>query len=232
MKDFIGIVLLGVGGYLIYEWLFGTSTGTTTTTTTPSTPVPTTANTTQNTTTGSTTGNQGGSNNTPITNELLLQAMVLQAAQANSVMQQQAAANGGQYMGTVSQWNYLLDQVTGGNGSDDLVSYPQDTGAPVSINTYFSWRSAAGLSGLGRVYASGYHGLGAMGTIGAIRLPMIQNGNGNPQWYPEFSSPNPWGLRGGWGVRGLGAVGQGYGINALRLNSDATAYELAIKRFG
>ena len=223
MKDALGIILLGIGGYVLYEWLYGSSTQTQTVTmATPTVPPSvTTANSTQNTTVGSTSGNQAGQNSQPNVSQSTLAAMLLAAANNNSIMVSQGM------VGSVSQWNYLFTQVTG-DSVDVLVDYPADTGGNIDLATYLQWRQnvgLAGLCGLGRVYMSGWAGRGFGGLdrldgLGSFYMsPNFPTGLNSEPYYPTFSHP------------GLGIVGQGYGINQNRINAGASFYELADKRF-
>jgi len=178
MKDMLGIGLVAVGGYLLYEWFFAPQVVAAT--------VPTTSNTTAN---QNTSDNQiinpsgAGSNSNPVSNNNIVKSQLVSAAMQN---QQFDNSHPGNPMGTYWQWNYIYMQVTGVPQSAGPIG---DPGMKLTVDGYMGMRGQNGLSGLGmgRVWVSGYGG--------------------------------------------MGAIGAGYGINQLRLSPDATAYEMANKRF-
>ena len=207
-SNIVGFVLLGVGAYLLYKWWTTPAAGATATTGTgaplsiPGTNAPgvntTVSNPVQPTTT--TTGTVATQPPPTITSDV---ANKMYAALNMTPIQ----TNGQPTVLNMDQWLWAYQNVTGVSISPSVASTMDATlqgqgmsrTTPISlvafgIVLFGSIQGMHGIDGLGlgRVYASGYGGIGYGGMVG------------------------------------LGAIGQGYNINALR-DSNATWYERANK---
>jgi hypothetical protein len=169
-------ILLGVGGYFIYEMFFATPAATTT----PAVPVvPATtpaAVSTANTTTNTTVATASTTTPTPVSTPV----QSVPAAWANIVTLLTAAGGAGPL--TADQWSYYYNIIqtvpTTAVQMDNILTnlgFSQaNRGGPITaqqfVNALAATTGMSGLGGLGRVYVSGFHGpmvVKGLGTIGA-----------------------------------------------------------------
>jgi hypothetical protein len=174
-SNILEYILLGVGGFVIYEMFFATPAATTT----PAVPVvPATTPapvTTANTTTNTTTATQS---TTPATPAVPVQTVP--AAWASIVTLLTAAGGAGPL--TADQWSYYYNIIqttpTSATMMDNILTnlgFSQaNRGGPITaqqfVNALATATGMSGLGGLGRVYVSGFHGpmvVKGLGTIGA-----------------------------------------------------------------
>jgi hypothetical protein len=127
-------LLLALGGYVLYEYLYGTPT--TTTSAQGGTTVATGANPPTGGTTVTTTPPSGGTGGS---------GSVAPPKTGVSAQSLQAAA-GKNTMLTADQWNYFYSKISGVHQTADLFA----TGSraqPIDVNTYLARRATAGLGG-------------------------------------------------------------------------------------
>lgn len=186
MKDIGWLVLLGVGGYVLYEMFYGASTTTTATTTAGSgTPV-STGTTGATNSTSTVAANQPATSSSPQATDTYtygpggstlasLKAYVHAAALTDSNFVTMASGQyAGQLMGTPYHWNYYVN-----------LGEPSTVGNPLTTSMFAGTNAATGLSnsitedqfwaGIGPSLASyGLSGLRGLGLIANNVNPYLQ----------------------------------------------------------
>lgn len=122
MNEFLKVAAIGVGGYFLYEWLFGTTTTTVAATTTPS----------SNTVAVPVTTVPAPTAVYPLPSASALQAV---AGAANTML-------------NFYQWNYYYSQLTGRPTTWPINT---NTTTLMTVNAYLSILGANGVSGLGEI---------------------------------------------------------------------------------
>jgi len=168
MKDALGMVLLAGGAFAIYEIFFK---GASAPVTSGGTVQPTTANTNTNTV---------AQNQTVESTNPTVMANPIVNASPQSLSQLLSAAAGNPMFGlTADEWSYYYARLTGRNQIDpntfnSMLNKAGITDStrnnPMTADYFVGMLSSVGLSGLGRVYVSGYNGPivpRGLGVIGA-----------------------------------------------------------------
>jgi hypothetical protein len=124
MNDFLKVALLGVGGYFIYEYLFGSSTPVIASTT----PVTSQTVTQAIATTGTVA--------TPVTNPVSIPSAAALTTKAGSSTQ------------NLYQWIYWYNALTGRGSNWDTLTWPVDGSTIMDASTFLGYLGNMGLSGL------------------------------------------------------------------------------------
>jgi hypothetical protein len=127
-------LLLALGGYVLYEYLYGSPTVTTSAQggTTVATTVPTSTGGTTVTTTPPKVGTGGTGSVAPKVTGVSAQSLQI-AAGKNTML-------------TADQWNYYYSQISGQHQTADLFA-TGSRGQTIDVNTYLARRATAGLGG-------------------------------------------------------------------------------------